>query len=120
MTAGEQDAHDSKRDNRSMLLEGGSVRGMAHTPPKSLHYLTVSEADFRFPTGSKTEESRVDHKHCSLSKGLHNLPVFAPGFWIVGALFSVRTHGHVALVLMVGGEHSTESESMRFRSSSGL
>jgi hypothetical protein len=35
-------------------------------------------------------------------------------------LFSVRTHGHVALVLMVGGEHSTESESMRFRSSSGL
>jgi hypothetical protein len=60
---------------------------MAHTPPKSLHYLTVSEADFRFPTGSKTEGSRVDHKHCSLSKGLHNLPVFAPGFWIVGALF---------------------------------
>ena len=33
ITTGEQDTHDYERGNRSMLLEGGSVREGAHTPP---------------------------------------------------------------------------------------
>jgi hypothetical protein len=33
ITTGEQDTHDYETDNRSTLLEGGSVREGAHTPP---------------------------------------------------------------------------------------
>src|SRR5271156_2166602 len=65
-TTGEQDTQDYERDNRSMLLEGGSVRGGAHTPPNVGNILLLAKPIFPFPRGRNAEGQGIDSKkRCS-------------------------------------------------------
>jgi hypothetical protein len=58
----EKHAHESQKDIRSMLLEGGSVIGRFHIPLNVRNILTVSEADSSSRGGRNTEGQGIDPK----------------------------------------------------------